>query len=158
VGGQCVVQPYCGDGKKGADEECDPMHPAWNAWLCTASCKIITTYSACSGNAAEPGGGCTDGERCANGQCFRLCNASGDCPAAPAGATVTTSCFVDALGMCLVSGCTGASDCPPGLACINHSSPLIEMRICAPCTSATDCPAGQSCKLASSSDKFRRCM
>jgi hypothetical protein len=50
VDGRCVVQPYCGDGMKGADEECDPMHPSWDAWTCNETCKITATYTACSGN------------------------------------------------------------------------------------------------------------
>lgn len=158
VGAQCVVQPYCGDGKKGADEECDPMHPAWTPWSCDTSCKLRTTYLACGGNLEEPEGGCANGERCANGQCIRWCNAPADCPAAPSGATVMTTCFVDALGMCIVSGCKAATDCPPSLACVYNSSPLLQMNICAGCDSTTDCPPGQTCKLASSVDRFRRCM
>jgi hypothetical protein len=158
VDGQCVVQPYCGDGKKGADEECDPRHPSWDAWSCDSSCKATTAYLPCSGNETEPQGGCAIGETCLNGQCIRRCNVPGDCPAAPPGATVTTSCFVDVFGGCMAVGCTAATDCPPGLVCVYNSSPLFMMNICVPCTLATACPVGQECKFRSGSDKFRRCM
>lgn len=157
VGNKCVVQPHCGDGKKGADEDCDPMHPSWNPWTCTSACKVVTTYTACGGNPAEPQGGCAVGETCMLGACYSRCNVPGDCPAPPPGTAAKPICYKDVLGNCMLTGCQAASDCPPGLVCVYSAAPTVQANMCIQCGIEDACTSGLTCGLASSGDMYKRC-
>jgi hypothetical protein len=168
VGGKCVLQPYCGDGKKGADEDCDPMHPSWDAWTCSKSCKIATAYTACGNdlpdarfgcNAGEPcDSACSAGEFCSAGACVPRCNVAGDCPTAPIDAGLVPICLSGVVGGCLMTACQRASDCAPGLVCLPAESSAVNRPMCGGCSDRYACPVGKTCRLAAPSDKFKRCM
>jgi hypothetical protein len=156
MGNSCVVQPYCGDGRKDPAEECDPSVPGENAWVCSAQCKPTTAYTWCGRNLTDGQGqivqgvGCATGELCLGGICTGRCNLIGDCSVPPTGTVVCGT----AQKFCIISDCAAASDCAPGLVCVPQSG---GGGVCLGCSDTYRCPSG-TCKLASPGDTYRKCL
>jgi hypothetical protein len=138
----CVVQPYCGDGKVTAGEECDPKASGSNEWSCNAGCRKTTSYNPC-----ETSDQCSASEICYGTICWPTgCDARPACPQVPDASSVGPSCVSN---YCILF-CDSDSDCAPGHVCAAVSG--FSDSVCFGCSTSfnsspdqTVCPSGSIC-------------
>lgn len=118
-------------------------------WGLIALCSVACAPRVVPGDRCESATDCAAPLVCRMGRCRTECTVQRDCPS-------FADCLLDELGngSCRLpddSGCTTASDCSPGLVCVD--------RVCSnPCESVTECPEGSLCVAGSEPGSRTRCV